>query len=227
MAVIYVFNPERGIVERYYRGLLDPMPYVIGRTLTVGEFRGYSQSNILWTDKRAMDSWNAFRQGWGAPIFVGYAFKRIWEGGHSPQSQHYAGLAFDIAQNLTAVQRAVLYQYAVNSGVWSYVDPPALTPRWIHVDRRFGVPACPAGGFPALRLGSLGVYVFLLQDALNALGFTGGGLDGSFGPGTRRAVINFQTQQGLSPDGIVGCLTWARVTSLANGIGMTGTVSLG
>ena len=27
----------------------------------------------------------------------GYAFRRIWEGGHGTRSQHYAGVAFDVA----------------------------------------------------------------------------------------------------------------------------------
>ncbi len=70
----------------------------LGRTLTVGEFRGSSKSPTLWTSKRTMQAWNSQRYIWGGPIPVGYAFKRPWEGGHSYQSQHYAGVAFDVAQ---------------------------------------------------------------------------------------------------------------------------------
>jgi peptidoglycan hydrolase-like protein with peptidoglycan-binding domain len=66
--------------------------------------------------------------------------------------------------------------------------------------------------------------VLTLQDALNALGYTGSGLDGIFGNGTRNAVIRFQRAQGLDPDGIVGCQTWERLTELAVGIGRTSTV---
>jgi hypothetical protein len=220
---ILVYNHLNNRMETYYRGLLEPMPYVTGRTLTVGEFRAYSRSNVLWTDRRMMQSWNAFRRGWGSSIFVGYAFKRIWEGGHSGQSQHYAGLALDLGQTLSATQRNALRRYAINSGLWTYVEPASLTPRWVHVDKRFGTPACASGGYPALRQGSKGVYVCILQDALNNLGFVTGAIDGVFGSGTRRSVINFQRQWGLPADGIVGCATWLRLTNQAVGRGRTAT----
>ncbi len=73
---------------------------ILGRTLTVGEFRGSSKSPTLWTSKRTMQSWNTQRYIFGQPIPVGFAFKRPWEGGHGFQSQHYAGVAFDVRSNL-------------------------------------------------------------------------------------------------------------------------------
>lgn len=39
------------------------------------------------------------------------------------KSQHYAGVAFDVGQTLSNTQRTRLYNSAVNSGVWSYVEP--------------------------------------------------------------------------------------------------------
>ena len=224
MPIVYVYNPQTNWNEKYYRGLSEPMPYVMGRTMTVGEFRGESRSNILWTDKRMLNAWNTFRNGWGRPIFIGYAFKRIWEGGHTGQSQHYAGVALDFGHTLTAAQRTALWRYAYYSGVWTYVEPQNLTPRWIHVDKRHGVPACSVGGYPSLAIGSRGVYVFVLQDALDTLGFTGGGLDGQFGVGTRNAVYGFQNRQGLPITGVVNCVTWQRLTSLANGKGRTSEI---
>jgi len=218
LALILVYNNANNKMERYYREEWEPMPYNIGGTLKVGEFRGSSKSNILWTDRRAMNSWNIFRNFWGSPVFVGYAFRRIWEGGHTPQSQHYAGVAFDLGHTLTATQRIQLRNAARNSGAWSYVEPASLTPGWVHVDDRQGVPACSAGGFPALSIGSKGVYVLILQDALNALGYTIG-LDGNYGINTSYAVRNFQRAQGLTNLGSVNCATWVRLTTLANGIG--------
>lgn len=38
------------------------------------------------------------------------------------QSQHYAGVAFDVGQRLASAQRTRLWQSANNSGVWSYVE---------------------------------------------------------------------------------------------------------
>lgn len=224
LAKIFVYNAGTNKVEVYYRGLLEPMPYISGRTMTVGEFRNNSNSNILWTDKRMMDTWNTFRAGWGRSIFIGYAFKRIWEGGHSAQSQHYAGLALDIGHTLSYLEVQALHNYAIASRLWSYIEPLSITPRWVHVDKRYGVPACASGGFPALRLGSKGVYVLILQDALMALGASGLRLDGVFGYGTRSAVMKYQTRKGLSVTGAADCNTWVSLTNGANGIGQTSSV---
>ena len=89
MAKIKVYNNDTNRMETYYRGEREAMPYVTNRTLTVGEFRGSSNSNTLWTTKRAMQSWNSTRYLYGAPIPVGFAFKRPWEGGHGNQSHDW------------------------------------------------------------------------------------------------------------------------------------------
>jgi hypothetical protein len=224
MANIYVYNYQSNLMEYYTLAESDAMPYNVGRTLTVGEFRGSSRSGTLWTSRRAMEAFNVTRNLWGRPIYVGYAFKRIWEGGHAAMSQHYAGVSFDVGQNLDSFTRDQLRNTAIQAGVWTYVEPAYLTPTWVHMDARQIPPACATGGYPLIRSGSVGVYVLTLQDALNALGYTGSGLDGYFGSGTRNAVINFQRAQGLATDGIVGCLTWRALTNAAVGIGQTGTV---
>lgn len=106
-----------------------------------------------------------------------------------------------------------------------YIDFHLLnsTPTWVHFDKRYGNPACSAG-YPDLRLGGRGIYVLVLQDALNALGFSTYSLDGIFGNNTRNAVIAYQRDNGLSADGIVGCGTWTRLVSEVVGIGLTPTV---
>ena len=225
MAKIFVYNTSTKKLETFYRGENEAVPYVKGNTMLVREFRGSSRSEVLWTTVQAMEAWNATRSAWGRPIYVGYAFKRIWEGGHSATSQHYAGISFDVGQNLSNTLRNRLRQTASNLGVWRYVEPASMTPTWVHFDRRYGTPACGgSSGYPALRQGSAGVYVLVLQDALNALGFSTRTLDGRFGANTRAAVRQFQEKYGLNADGIVGCKTWRRVTELAVGSGRTATV---
>ena len=199
------------------------MPYNTNRTLTVGEFRGSSRSNTLWTEKRAMQSWNSQRYLFGRPIPVGYAFKRPWEGGHSAQSQHYAGVSFDVAQRLSNEERNALRNSAIRSGVWSYVEPAYLTPTWVHFDKRRGVPACGIAGYPEFSQGSRGSYVLIAQDGLNTLGFRTGGLDGVFGAQTKRAVSDYQRSRGLTADGIVGCNTWRSLQEDVVGNGRTAT----
>lgn len=223
MAKIKIYNNDTNRMETYYRGEQEAMPYVTGRTLTVKEFRGSSNSNLLWTEKRAMLAWNSQRYIYGKPIKVGYAFRRPWEGGHSTLSQHYAGLAFDVGQTLTTTERNNLYNSAVNSGVWTYVEPQILTPTWIHFDKRRGNPACSTGGYPQIQMGSRGAYVMIAQDDLNTLGYKTGGLDGIFGSNTQIAVKSYQQNKGLAVDGIVGCNTWRSLQEDVLGKGKTST----
>ena len=223
MAKIIVYNQDTNRMETYVKGENEAMPYNTGRTLKVKEFRGSSKSNILWTDKRTMQAWNSQRYIYGKPINVGFAFKRPYEGGHGNQSQHYAGTAFDVGQGLTNAQRTGLRNSAVNSGVWTYVEPASLSPTWVHFDRRFGTPACSSGGFPLIRQGSKGNYVCIAQDDLNTLGYTTGGLDGIFGTRTNNAVRRYQASRGLSVDGIIGCNTWRSLQENVVGTGKTST----
>lgn len=55
-----------------------------------------------------------------------------------------------------------------------------------------------------LHPGSQGNDVVQLQTRLAELGFPPGKLDGDFGPGTRAALIAFQSSQGLLADGVAG-----------------------
>lgn len=68
-----------------------------------------------------------------------------------------------------------------------------------------------------LRNGSRGFDVAVVQAQLNAKNSSNPKLDvdGAFGPITQTAVVSFQRQAGLSPDGIVGPLTHS---ALAQGL---------
>ena len=221
MAKILVFNNDTDRMEIYTRNENDSMPYNTNGTLRVREFRGASKSNILWTTKRTMQTWNSQRYIYGAPISVGFAFRRPYEGGHGNQSQHYAGTAFDVGQTLSASGRRNLWNSANSARIWSYLEPLSETPTWVHFDKRFGTPACSAGGYPLLRRGSISNYVCIAQDDLNTLGFSTGGLDGIFGIQTQTAVRNYQQRVGLRVDGIVGCNTWRSLQEAVIGTGAT------
>lgn len=64
-----------------------------------------------------------------------------------------------------------------------------------------------------LRLGSKGAKVRELQQLLKRAGI-GIEVDGDFGPTTKAAVVGFQTQVGLLPDGVVGPETYTRLSNL-------------
>ncbi len=226
MAKIFVYDQYTNNLLIYYLSENDVMPYAYGTTMRVREFRGSSNSTVLWTTTRAMEAWNLTRRSYGKGIYIGYAFKRIWEGGHGTASQHYAGVSFDVGQNVSSAERQRIWNAANNTGAWGYVEPISMTPTWVHFDRRYGTPACAGttSGYPTLRRGAVSTYVLVLQDALNALGYTTYTLDGRFGANTERAVRSFQRNFGLSVDGIVGCNTWKKLTAAAVGIGRTQSV---
>lgn len=71
-----------------------------------------------------------------------------------------------------------------------------------------------------LRRGARGAAVETLQAALGALGYDVGTADGSYGEGTRQAVMAFQRAHGLKADGVAGSATIAAMmTSGAGGQG--------
>ncbi len=67
---------------------------------------------------------------------------------------------------------------------------------------------------PILMNGSSGNAVKVLQNVLKLNGYYFGSVDGFFGTMTKVAVIQFQTNKGLSPDGIVGFKTWHALSKL-------------
>ena len=69
-------------------------------------------------------------------------------------------------------------------------------------------------GQPTIQQGSTGDAVKRAQRALRRTPNPSVVVDGVFGPHTRTAVVEFQQGSGLSPDGIVGPLTW---TALPDG----------
>ena len=141
MAKVFVYDQYTNNLLIYQLSENDVMPYAYGTTMRVREFRGSSNSSVLWTTTRAMEAWNLTRRSYGKGIYIGYAFKRIWEGGHGTASQHYAGVSFDVGQNVSSSERQRIWNAANNTGAWGYVEPLSLTPTWVHFARRYGTPA--------------------------------------------------------------------------------------
>jgi len=78
-----------------------------------------------------------------------------------------------------------------------------------------------AQSVPVLRWGSTGQAVKTLQWRLQQWGYYQGSIDGVYGAQTYRAVVNFQTKNGIYPaDGVVGASTW-RALGLYNAVAGT------
>lgn len=67
--------------------------------------------------------------------------------------------------------------------------------------------------YPTLKKGAKNDAVRLLQHKLNLVGYNLAE-DGIFGDSTLKAVKEYQTANGLSPDGIVGQKTWSKVVDI-------------
>ncbi len=91
-----------------------------------------------------------------------------------------------------------------------------------------GVVAQASGTSRTLRVGERGPEVVELQQLLSAKGLLSGAADGKFGPGTRSAVVAFQSSAGLKADGVVGPATWAALRGQPvpqqSGTGVVGSV---
>lgn len=61
---------------------------------------------------------------------------------------------------------------------------------------------------PVLKRGAYGPEVERLQNALTAVGFRPGRIDGRFGAATEAALLAFQRAHGLLADGVAGPVTW-------------------
>lgn len=70
---------------------------------------------------------------------------------------------------------------------------------------------------PTLRRGSRGVFVRYLQQKLLSKLYPVGTIDGIFGTNTQTAVEQFQSENGLTVDGIVGIQTWGKLTPIGGG----------
>ena len=71
--------------------------------------------------------------------------------------------------------------------------------------------------YPTLSYGKKGVYVKFLQSKLTAKLYPTGNIDGIFGNATLNAVKQFQSENGLTVDGIVGPNTWAALAVIGGG----------
>ena len=69
----------------------------------------------------------------------------------------------------------------------------------------------PTGAFALSKLGSRGSEVINIQTRLKSWGYYTGAIDGIYGTKTQKSVMRFQANNGLTPDGIAGPATLAKI----------------
>lgn len=67
--------------------------------------------------------------------------------------------------------------------------------------------------FRIMENGMIGSDVYNLQQMLKAMGYYKGTLDGKYGNGLEKAVLEFQKKNMINPDGIVGYETFNKIRS--------------
>jgi hypothetical protein len=101
------------------------------------------------------------------------------------------GVVVDCSVNVRSVAMSGWTHYAIPVGLYGEGEIPVDIIR------------------PTLRRGSRGPAVVELQEILSMVGFDCGTVDGVFGTKTYNALVLFQTEWKLDPDGICGPKTWA------------------
>lgn len=191
MYTLFIYNNESNRLERYNLHPYSNLPYATHSSLSVSEFFSNTSSSAGWTSTEFIRKWNCFSKGQIRPEFV---FRRIWEGGYICESMHYAGLAADTLSD----SNRDIFPFTSQNHV-------SLFPY----------------GYPDLSFGDIGLFVLVMQDALSALGFTEGELDGFFGPRTLSALTRFRHLYGLAPGSACDRQTWRALTFHACGCGIT------
>ncbi len=211
MFIIFIYNDLSRRLERYSLEAYDNMPYTLNNSMLVSDFFKNSTSYIGWSSSSFLKAWDAFSFG---EVRACHVFRRLCEGGHIQNSMHFAGLAadFDISDNVTTKEKISsinnFFQFSENYSIH------------VHISSQN-----PKENFPRLSCGMSGLFVLILQDALNTLGFTGGGLDGFFGLNTKHSLGEFQKSQNLNISFETDEETWFYLTLLATGHGISNTTT--
>lgn len=110
---------------------------------------------------------------------------------HGHTGMHIGGgTVVDCSVNVRISNVSDYTNYAIHKGLYSEGEIPVDTIK------------------PTLRRGSRGADVTELQQILSRLGYNPGTADGIFGTKTFNALVAFQTDAKLDPDGVCGPKTW-------------------
>lgn len=156
---------------------------------------GYGVDGIF--GKGTYDSLIQFQKDYGLKV-DGLAGPNTFDKLYELTGTNDSNICFDFEQWVRDLQSECNRQGFSNQKVDGYPGPNTLK------------------GCPTLRKGVSGNITKLVQERLISLGYklVKYGADSDFGSETYEAVVKFQKDYGLSPDGIVGKSTWMKLLNL-------------
>lgn len=203
---IYVVDEMNNTIEEFVRCLDEDMPYTTCGRLTVRDFKAESNTSIMWTTKRFLASVEEIVDPCLA-FDVRTGFLRAFETPDNGFYQHLLGTALEGGETLSYFYRMNLAKRIEEEALMDWIGDIDHEPSLMQF---FQAPesASVLVPFETIRLNDQGISVFVLQDALWTLGYCIDELNGVFDQSVENAVWQFQNENGLILDGIVGPETW-------------------
>lgn len=174
----------------------------------------------MYERAKAINAELAYRaSSWGAPQIMGFNYKDAGFQSAAQMVEAFYDPALQVAAFVTLIDSWGLGS-AVRSHDWHtfasrYNGPGKARDYAGKIERAYRrASGSSTGSAIILRIGSSGAAVAELQGLLNMAGASIT-TDGSFGPATRDAVIDYQHDAGLKPDGVVGAMTWQSLRKVA------------
>ena len=211
--ILLIYNEETGQMEKSNRSCDEDMPYTTDGVLTVDMFRANSSTQLMWSTKQFLESVNVSFHELGVPFDVMHGFSRVWEHFDDEQFAHKLGTALTGGQNLNSLRRRRLLKDLEIQGDYTSVQDFDLAPSIVHFHQCFD-PTSSVIVFQTVQVGSVGVSVCALQDALWYLGYEVERINGIFNEQLKQQVLDFQRMSGLDEDGVVGVNTWTALMQL-------------
>ncbi|MBQ4344223.1 MAG: peptidoglycan-binding protein [Erysipelotrichaceae bacterium] len=205
--VVLVYNEVSGQMEKYKRDCHENMPYTTDGVLTVDSFRAKSNTRLLWSTKRFLESVNESFHHLNVPFEVEHGFSRVWERFENEHFAHKLGTAIAGGENLNSRRKQQLLKELEMQEDYTYLQDFDHAPSIIHFHQSFD-PVSDLIVFQKVQRGSVGVSVCALQDALWFLGYEISSINGIFDAQLERELRSFQRSSGLDVDGISGNQTW-------------------
>lgn len=200
----------------FHRGVIQGLDLELGTWLDLEETGGLATHELSPWAEQFVAALDTPQVPAGLYVNLRYAnmlinttsFKRLWLANPSGDANNFTPYMVQTGQaNVAGIEGAVDVDTVLNARGVNPPDGgahplPPVPP---------SAPAQPTNADnPTLDQGQQGAAVRTLQEALNAKG-AGLAVDGNFGPNTHAAVVAFQSENGLTVDGIVGPLTWAQL----------------